>query len=480
GPCTDAEFLRRVYIDAIGTLPTADEARKFLDSKDPDKRNKLIDEVLQRPEYASVWALKFSDLFLMRKEHMNRKNTLALHQWITDQFRTNRAWDRFAIDLIAASGSTTEKPQSLWYVSRQQQRRNSRGWVRSPELTGEIVSQVFLGTRINCAKCHNHPTEKYTQDDYYKFAAIFAQVNGEGKADPVPERILPIDKGEMKHLRTGQNMPPGPLDGSLLKVGEKEDRRIKFVAWLTRGEGREPFARNIANRIWARLFYTGIVEPVDDLRSTNPPKNEELLDALAKDLIRHKYDLKYLMATIMKSRTYQASSVPTKNNLIDTQYFSRYPVRRLVAEEMMDAVAQVTGVPDKFATYPLGTRAMELSDTELPSLTLDVFGRPPRVMPTDCERTNAPSMSQALDLFNGENLQGKLKHPEGTLAQLLKEKTADPQVVEELFLRALARRPAPHEQKAALTAVAKAKSREEGMQDVLWALLNAKEFMFNH
>jgi hypothetical protein len=478
-PCADAEFLRRVYLDALGTLPTVEEARAFLDSSDPDKRVRLIDSVLQRPEYASVWALKLADLFLMRKEHMGRKHTLMLQQWLTEQFLANRPWDQVAADLIAASGSTRDHPQTLWYISRQAQRPNSHGWIRSAELTAEITAQVFLGTRIQCARCHNHPTEKYTQDDYYRFAAIFAQVNGEGKGDPVPALITAKDKGEMRHPRTGALMPPQPLDHANLRVKEGEDRRQAFVQWL-RGPGRTAFARSIANRIWARLFGSGIVEPVDDMRSTNPPRNERLLALLARELIDHRYDLKHLMHTIMTSRTYQASSTPTRNNRIDTQFFSRYPARRLPAEELMDAVAQVTGVPDRFATYPLGTRAIELSDTELASLTLDTFGRPPRVMPIDSERCSAPSMSQALELLNGEALQSKLKNSDGALARLLKSNPADACVIEDLFLRALSRRPTPKEKADLVRLLPTAPSREEAMQDVFWALINSKEFLFNH
>lgn len=478
-PCTDEEFLRRAYVDVLGTLPTAEEARRFLDSKDPDKRNKLIDEVLQRPEYASIWALKISDLSMIRKEHLGRKNTVAVHQWLTEQFLQNRPWDQLVRDLVTASGSIEENPATLWWASRQQTRPNSRGWVRHYELTGEIVSQVFLGQRIQCAKCHNHPTERYTQDDYYRFAAIFAQVNGDGRADPIPDRFLPNDKGEVRQPRTGQLMPAASLDGAAYQVKPGEDRRVKFAEWLV-GDGKEMFARNAVNRIWARLFGTGIVDPVDDLRSTNPPRNEALLDALAKDLIAHKWDLKYLIGTIMRSRTYQSTAEATPNNRIDTQFFSHYPVRRIQGEELLDAIAQVTGVPDRYASYPIGTRAIELSDIELPSLALDTFGRPTRVTPCECDRSPAPSLSQALELFNGENLQGKLKHPEGTVALLLKSGKPDVEIIEELFLTALSRRPRPKELQDTLKIISTAPKREEGIQDVLWALINTKEFMFAH
>jgi hypothetical protein len=478
GLCTDEEFIRRVYVDALGTLPTADEVRRFLGDSRPRKRDLLVNEVLQRPEYGLIWALKLCDLFMVRKEHMQRKNTVALQGWLAEQFNENRGWDEIVIDLLTAEGAIEERPETLWWASRQQVRPGGRGWVRHYELTGEIAAQVFLGQRIQCAKCHNHPTERYTQDDYYRFAAVFAQVNGEGRANPVPERFVATDPGEVRHPRTGMAVLPAALDGRVLEVPEGEDRRQYLARWL-RGDGREYFSRNIANRVWARLFGTGIVDPVDDLRSTNPPRNEELLAALAKDLVSHQYDLKYLMGTIMRSRTYQATAVPTEAGALGTQFFAHYPVRRIPAEELIDGIAQVTGVPDKFVTYPLGTRAIELSDSELQSLSLDTFGRPSRVSPCDCDRTDEPSLSQALDLFNGDGLQEKLKHPEGTVARLLKSDLTDAQVVQELFLAAQARRPNPTELAESLRAIHAAPGRAEGVQDVLWALINSKEFMFN-
>lgn len=480
GPAaSDAELLRRIYLDALGTLPTVEEARAFLDSPDPRRVETLIDAVLERPEYAAVWALKLADLSLMRKEHMGRKFTVALQQWFTEQFQANRQWDALVADLLTATGSTEEHPQALWWVSRQQTRPGARGWVRHYELTAEIAAQVFLGQRIQCSKCHNHPTERYTQDDYYRFAALFAQVNGDGRADPVPERLINTDAGVVRHPRTGQDMTPMPLDRTDLLLRPGDDRREKLVRWLA-GSGQELFSRSIVNRVWARLFGSGIVEPVDDLRSTNPPRNPRLLDALARDLVAHRYDLKYLMRTIMRSRTYQASAEPTPGNRADTGFFSRYPVRRLPAEELLDAVAQAAGVPDRFATYPLGTRAIELSDIELPSVPLDTFGRPPRVMPCDCERSGAPSMAQALELFNGEALQAKLQHPEGRVALLLRAGRPDSEATEELYLAALSRRPTAAERAATARLLRRAPTREEGLQDLLWALLNSKEFMFSH
>ncbi len=502
-PCRDDEFLRRLFLDGLGTLPTAAEARRFLvecdaertrpahrsPRKKPDPTNwsavpvqtraRWIEHVLDRPERASVWALKLSDLFLMRKEHMGRKNTLALHQWLTEQFLANRPWDQVVTALVTAAGAIAEKPETLWWASRQSTRPNANGWVRHYELTGEIAAQVFVGQRIQCARCHNHPTERYTQDDYYSFAALFAQVNGEGRANPVPEVFSAKDRGEVRQPRTGQVMPARPLDRSALTGADGDDRRIGFARWLT-GEGKHLFARNIANRIWARSFGSGVVEPVDDLRSTNPPRVPDLLEALGDDLIAHGYDLKATMRAIWLSRTYQTSAIATPANRVDTQYFSRYPVRRLQAEELLDAVVQVTGIPDRFANYPVGTRAQDLSDTEIASPFLDTFGRPVRVMPCDCERGSAPSLSQALDLFNGENLQSKLKDPTGVIAQLARSGRDEASLIEELFLTTVARHPRPAELVAMRSALLHAPDREQGFQDALWALINTREFQFQH
>ncbi len=393
GLCTDQEFLRRAYIDALGTLPTADEARAFLADKDRDKRSKLIDALLQRPEYGQVWALKFGDLFVLRKEYLGRKNAMLLQQWLMEQFNANRPWNRIAYDILTATGDPYKNRQGLFFVSRAPQKRGERYWIRNPENTAEMTAQVFLGSRIACAKCHNHPTERYTQDDYYHFVALFQQVTGKGKRDGViPESLEATGNGDVRQPRTAELMEPRPLDRANLSFKKDEDRRIKTVQWMVR---QPEFTRSIVNRFWARCFGSGIIDPVDDVRSTNPAKNEPLMKALCEDFIRHGYDLKHLLATIMKSRTYQLSARPNKSNKIDTKLFSHYYARRLPAEEIVDAVAQVTGVPDKFQGMTLGVRASELADTEIPSLLLDTFGRPPRVMPSDSERNPHPAMSQA-------------------------------------------------------------------------------------
>lgn len=478
GLCTDEEFLRRVFLDAIGTLPTAEEARAFLDSRDPQKRAKLIDTLLQRPEFGMIWALKFGDLFVLRREYLQRKYAMQLQAWLTEQFNANRPWDQIVTDILTASGDLETHRGGLFFVSRVPQKAGEGYWVRAPEATAEMVAQVFLGQRIQCAKCHNHPTERYTQDDYYHFTALWQQITGKGDSDEgVPQRLEGTANGDVRQPRTGELMIPRPLDRANLNFTKDEDRRLKAAQWLV---GQEDFARNIVNRLWARCFGSGIVEPVDDLRSTNPAKNEPLMRALCDDLKRHKFDLKHLMRVILNSRTYQTSAVPNATNRIDTRLFSRYMPRRLPAEEMADAIAQVTGVIDRYQDMAPGTRACELADTEIPSIMLDTFGRPPRVQPSDSERTCDPAIAQALALLNSQAMQEKLKSGECVLPELLKANPSDAAVLETLYLRALARRPTAAEARALLALVRQAPNREEGFQDVLWALLNSKEFLFNH
>ncbi len=483
GLCTDQEFMRRAYIDAIGTLPTTDEARAFLDDKTPDKRNKLIDALLQRPEYGMVWALKFGDLFVLRREYMHRKYAMLMQQWLCEQFNLNRPWDKMTTDILTASGNLNDHRAGLFFISRSPQKEGEGTWIRGTQATAEMTAQVFLGTRIQCAKCHNHPTERYTQDDYYHYAGLWQQLTGKGDTDDgVPQMLAATANGDVHQPRTNESMAARPLDRLDLGFvkdgkGQEEDRRVKAAAWIVR---QDEFARAIVNRYWARCFGSGIVEPVDDIRSTNPAKNEPLMRGLCDDLRRHNFDLKYLLGTIMRSRTYQLSSVPNKTNKIDTRLFSHYAPRRMGAEELADAVSQVTGVWDRYQGVSPGTRACELADTEIPSVMLDTFGRPPRVQPSDSERNCSPAISQALALLNSENIQNKFKSSECILNALFKSKQPDADILDTLFLSALARHPTTSESSALLALIAQSPKKEEGLQDALWSLLNSKEFLFNH
>ncbi|MEP6753867.1 MAG: DUF1549 domain-containing protein [Chthonomonadales bacterium] len=476
--CTDEEFLRRAYIDAIGTLPTADEAAKFLDDRTPDRREKLIDSLLEMPEFGQVWALKFGDLFVLRKEYMHRKYAMLYQQWLAEQFNANKGWDRVATEILTATGDLSTNHAGYFWISRSPQKPNEGTWIRHPENTAEMAATVFLGNRMQCAKCHNHPTEKFTQNDYYHFTALFQQVIGGGTVDEgVPSLLKATASGDVRQPRTGELMAPQPLDRADLKFGKDEDRRIKLALWMV---AQDDFARNIVNRFWYRCFGSGIIDPVDDIRSTNPAKNEPLMDALCKDLREHHFDLKYLLKTIMISRTYQSSSVATRTNAIDTKLFSHYMARRLGAEELADAVCQATGVPDQFPGMAIGTRAIELADTEIPSIMLDTFGRPTRVQPLESERTCSPAISQALAMLNSELVQQKIKSGDCVLRDLMKNNKTDEQIIEYLFLSTISRRPRKAELDAMLSLVKGSPKRDEALQDVLWAVLNSKEFIFQH
>lgn len=476
GPCTDAEFLRRAYLDAVGTLPTETEARVYLDDKRPDKRARLVDELLARPEWGMVWALKFGDLLDLRREAMSRKNAQLLQQWIADQFNANRPWDKTATELLTAAGDPSEVRPALYFISRTPQQEGERYWIRRAEATSEMTAQVFLGARIGCAKCHNHPTEKTTQDDYYHFVALWRQVTGKGDRDGIlPERLEASGAGEVRQPRTNELMEPRPLDRARLTFAKNEDRRVQAARWLTH---QLDFARAMVNRVWARCFGRGLVEPVDDIRSTNPAANEPLMQALCADFVSHGYDTKRLMAVIMQSGVYQLSSAPNTTNKNETRLFARRYPRRLGAEEMVDAVCQVTGVPEKYQQLPLGARALELADSEIPSGLLDTFGRPVRVAPTEGERTCAPAVNQALALLNGEAVSRKVRDDNGVLPIFLKSGKTDAQIIESLYLSALSRRPTPAETTKLTVYIKADKNRTAAFQDVLWAILNTKEFLF--
>lgn len=476
--CTDSEFVRRAFIDAIGTLPTSEEADAFLKDSAPDKRARLIDVLLERPEFGQVWGLKMGDLFVLRREYMGRKGAMIFQQWLAEQFNANRPWSRIAKDILTAKGDLESNRQGFFYVSRAPGKNGSPYWIRGDEATSEMIAQVFLGNRIQCAKCHNHPTERYTQDDYYHFTALWSQVAGSGENnDGIPEGVTNTDQRDVQHPRTGRKMEPRPLDRSSLAFAKDEDRRIKAAEWIVQ---QDDFARNIVNRVWARCFGQGIVEPVDDIRSTNPAKNEPLMRWLCDEMRAHDFDVKYLMKTIMLSQTYQRSSLANPTNRIDTRLFAYYPARRLPAEELADAIAQTTGVMDRFSGTPPEIRAIELPDTEIPSVMLDTFGRPPRVQPSDTERTCNPAMSQALALLNGGEIQAKIASNSCVLTSLVKSGKPQNEVLDALFLSAVARRPSPSEAKTLLELLKSAPKIEQGWQDVLWALLNSKEFLFQH
>ena len=466
----DATFLRRAYVDCIGTLPTPAEVREFLVDTNPQKRAAAIDRLLDRNEYADYWAIKWGDMLRNKRRNGReaQRGTFAFHAWIRNAFATNMSYDQFVRAIIAAQGTVDQHPPVIWY-------REVRNLVHQTNDT----AQLFLGTRINCAQCHHHPYEKWSQDDYYQFQAFFARMgrkSGETSAEPA---IFVKADGGVRNPATNQLMPPRGLDGPQLEISEDDDPRHKLVDWMV--EPNNPmFSQAIVNRLWAHFMGRGLVEPVDDMRVTNPPSNPELLAAMSRDFVSRGFDIKHLIRTIMNSTAYQLSSEPTEKNIDDQQNYARAYPRRIIAEVILDGVCQVTGTLERFDGLPEGTRAIQLPDESVNSYFLDVFGRPTRETPCECERPKEANLAQTLHLLNSNDLQGKIAGKDGRVAALLKAKAAPPQIVEELYLAAFGRLPKPGEAESVLKYVSEQPEAKAAWEDVVWAMLNSKEFLFNH
>jgi hypothetical protein len=473
--CSDAEFIRRASLDLTGTLPTAPNAKAFAADSDPAKRTKLIERLLDRPEYASYFAIKWADILRNKREGRPdfQYGTFRFHAWIRDQVARNTPYDQFARAVLVANGSPETSPPVAWY------RR-----LRTPDAFVDDTAQVFLGMRLQCAKCHHHPFEKWSQDDYYGFAAYFARVARKpslvsyrsGRQDEV---IFTARSGAVTHPKTGKVMEPTGLGDKATPVPSTDDPRKKLADWLA--DSKNPFfAKAITNRYWAHFFGRGIVEPMDDLRQTNPPSNPELLDALAADFIKSGYNLKHLIRTICASRVYGLSSVPNEFNTKDKQSFARHYPRRMPAEVLLDSIAQVTEVPTSFGGLPAGTRAIDLPDESIGSTFLDTFGRPKRDTPCECERVSDASLGQSLMLLNSNDIQSKLAAGGSRAEKLAKDQRPDAEKVDELFWAAFGRAPSSGETEAALAHLrASENNRRAAFEDILWALVNAKEFQFN-
>jgi hypothetical protein len=491
GLCSDLEFLRRAHLDTIGVLPSPAEVRAFLADNRPDRRHRLVDHLLARPEFVDHWTLFLGDLLQNRKErdHDVRgvKGVQDFHAWLRRQVAANRPWDQLACDVLLASGSTSEQPAVGYFIVTVGEHRDP---TRSD--VADSVAQAFLGTRIGCARCHNHPLEKFTQDDFYHFAAFFSRIRlkrQDPKKGPTTLLLAGAATGEA-HLakqkvgvtqpRTGVFLAPRPLDRSNpgeMKPGE--DPRLRLVNWITDPKN-DTFAAALVNRIWKHYLGVGLVEPVDDLRPSNPPSNPELFALLVREFVRGKYDLKRLMRHILLSVTYQTSSSTRPSNAADTRFHSHYLARRLPAEVLLDAIAAASGVPDSFPGYPGGTRAGQLPDPGLKSYFLTLFGRSERVTACACERSGEVTMPQLLHLQNGASLVSKVRDANGRLARLLRDRKSDDDITDELFLATLSRLPSPAQRAAVRKSLAEADGRDEVFRDLFWALLNSKEFAFNH
>jgi len=466
-PAGDAAFLRRAHLNIIGIIPTSEEARRFLADRDPDKRAKLVDALLRRPEYADFWALYWGDHLSNTKQLLYNKGPYSFTRWLNETFAANVPYDRFARRLLTSSGNMFDTPATSYYP------------LMKKELDlAAVTSQLFLGIAIDCARCHNHPLERWTRSDFNGMAAFFSQIRYKNAGPRNNERVLYLDfKRQFQHPETKQVHLPKPLDGSPLASGEWTDRRELLADWLTSPDNPF-FAKALVNRMWRNFMGRGLVEPVDDFRVTNPPTNEPLLEALARDFIDHGYDLHHLIRRITSSRAYQLSSVPTPGNREDDMAYSRYYPRRLTAEQMLDSIAQSTGVPEKFRSLYPGTRAAQLPEPEIESYFLEVFERPSRQIV--CERKQTTTLNQALHLISGDTIHNKITDSNGALARMLDAGRPPDEIVEDLYLSTVSRYPDAEERKLASAAISRAGNPRKGLEDVYWALLNSKEFLYNH
>jgi len=503
--CSDHEFIRRAYLDALGILPTPEEVKKFVSEPEASakKRAKLIDALLERPEYIDYWSYKWSDLLLISSRRLPQPAMRSFYQFVRQSVADNKPWDRFAREILTVRGNTLQNGQANYFMLHKD----------ISDLT-ETTALTFMGMSITCCRCHNHPMEKWTQDQYWSMANLFSQIaikNGDRAGE---FSIQSVTEGDVLHPRRGIAMPPAPLDGKPLSeppalTGGGKDRRQYFADWLTASENPY-FARALVNRVWRNFMGRGLVEAEDDLRQTNPPSNPELFDALAGDFVKNKHDVKSLIRTIMNSAAYQRSSRPSPpgkgvggegaspSNKADDRYYSRYIVRRLPAEVVLDAYSQVTKVPTAFtklslgpsggdantADYPLGTRALQLPDTQLISQFLDAFGRPERGQTCSCERQQESSVTQALHLANGQTLNDKLRSKKSRVEEWLSEKISDDEAIHRIFLLALCRTPSEPELGRFRKIMREASrdtqaTRREVLEDLFWSVLTGREFLFS-
>jgi hypothetical protein len=468
--CTDSEFIRRVHLDLCGRLPTLDEVRAFLDDKSPDRRDRLIDRLLDSPDYPAYFALRWGSILRNASLAGSEQAAYAFHEWIRDMIARNRPYDAFVRGIVAVAGEWQDAPAVNWYWQ-----------MRDDQLHQPVAdtAQVFLGLRLQCAKCHHHPYERWSQEDYFGLAGFFSRLGRKGLGEPPPYFSERRRTSNEINPATGKPIEPKLLDGPYLTIGPDEDPRHKLVDWMA--EPNNPFfARALVNRMWGHLMARGLVEPVDDMRETNPPSNPELLDALAKDFVAHKFDVKHVLRTICRSRTYQLSAVPSELNQHDKQNHARYYARRLIAEVLHDAVDQACGTRTQFGKMSRQSRAVDLPHESFGSYFLDVFDRPPRSSACECARSGGASLQQVLHLSFSPDLENKISRGDGRVAKLMEKKTSPEQSIEELYLAALSRVPTVAERQTALDYLQKQADRRRGMEDLLWALLNTREFMFNH
>jgi hypothetical protein len=483
---SDAVFLRRAFLDALGILPTAEEARAFVADPRPDKRARLIDAILERPEFADWWALKWSDLLRNEEKVLDEKGVQTFHHWIRRSIADRKPLDQFVRELITARGSTYSNPPANFYRAN-----------RDPVTRAEAAAQLFLGVRLQCAKCHNHPFDRWTQGDYYRWAGFFARVQykivenrrqdqNDGHEFDGEQIVWMAGEGEVKDPRTSQAMEPCFLGESTPAIPADRDRLEELANWIV-SPGNPFFARSQANRIWQQLLGRGIVEPIDDFRSTNPPANGPLLDALAADFSASGFDLRHLVRVIMNSQTYQLSARPNETNRDDESNFSHALVRRLSAEQLFDAMSQAIGARPHFNGFPAGMRAGQLPGVQAVRFRrgtasrddqfLVLFGKPPRLLTCECERSTETTLGQTFQLVSGPVVNRMLTRDDNRLGQLLASGQSNESMIDELYWQTLSRPPSAEEQQGAAAYLEKASDARAALEDVLWSLLNAKEFL---
>ncbi len=464
--CSDEVFLRRVTIDITGLLPTIDEYHQFMNDTSPDKRAKLVDRLLERKEFSEIWALKWANLLMVKSSNdVSYKSAFLYSNWLTNQISNNVPLDKMVQDLLSASGGTFSNPATNYFQIE-----------RDTLKTAENVAQVFMGIRTQCAQCHNHPFDRWTMNDYYSFAAFFAQIGRKQGADYREIIVFNSGGGEVAHPVGGRVMPPKFLGGATPDVAGK-DRREVLVKWLASPENPY-FATSVANRVWAHFFGLGIVEPVDDIRVSNPASNPELFQALGDKLTSYNYDFKQLVRDIANSQTYQRASQTNASNEGDTKNFASARIRRIPAENLLDCLSQVTAVPDKFGGLPIGARAVQIADGQTSNYFLTSFGRSPRLTACESEATTSPTLSQALHMINGDTIARKIGESKLVQTQLdAGQKPAE--IIENIYIAALARKPTAEELQKLEPLVA-ADNPRAALDDIFWAVLNSREYLFNH
>jgi hypothetical protein len=465
--CSDETFLRRAYIDIVGMLPTAEEYQKFMANPSPSKREQLVDELLGRKEFAELWVLKWAELLQIRSSNqVSYKATLLYYNWLQDKLARNVPVNEWVQELLGASGGTFKNPPTNYY-------QNETDILK----VSENVAQVFMGMRIQCAQCHNHPFDRWTMDDYYSFAAFFSQIGRKGTDDPRETIVFNSRGGEVSHPVKKLVMAPKFLGGAVADVKDK-DRRVVLARWLASPDNPY-FATNLANRVWDHFFGLGIIHEPDDVRVSNPASNPELLHELGKRFTEYKYDFKKLVRDICTSRTYQLATEPNETNVGDTRNFSHAAIRRIKAETFLDCISQVTQTKNKFPGLPVGARAVQIADGGVSTYFLTTFGRATRETVCSCEVKLEPTLSQSLHLLNGEATTQRIAAG-NVIGQRLAAKKSPSEIVEELYLSCLSRRPTDKE-KARLEALLAAEpDKKKALDDMFWAILNSREFMFNH